>query len=344
MEVKRSRTSDFIKGVALVAMVQLVLVEYFAKPEIFTGLTGKISMFLGGAPAAPVFLTVMGYYLAVGKKSLRAMMIRGFSLIALGFLLNILRNAVVLWHVFQGLSTQNPWDLILGTDILILAGASAVVMALLIRVLKGHVLAYLALIILFLLLQYIVPPVEKTFPTSHLAPFIYGKYPHALFPFIPWFAYVLAGYAFYLFKQFFVADDFKHNHTVKVVLLVLSGLLLLLTLPFGFNVSIKPIFFFHHGILFFLFCVNFVFWWLLLARAIVNRVNNPVTQYLEYLGKNVTVFYVMFMVLAGNLLHSMQKTMDYPELVLWFLGLMFLSSLLVKLWEKAGKRKRNSIS
>jgi len=340
MEIKRSRTSDFIKGVALVAMVQLVLIEYFAKADIFAGLTGKISMFLGGAPAAPVFLTVMGYYLAVGKKSLKVMMIRGISLIALGFVLNIARNAVNLWHVFQGVSNLNPWNLILGTDILILAGVSTVVMALLIRVLKGHVLAYLALIILFLLLQYIVPPVEKTFPTSHLAPFIYGKYPNALFPFIPWFAYVLAGYAFYLFKQFFVADAFKHSHTVKAVLLVLSGVLLLITLHFGFSVSVKPIFFFHHGILFFLFCVNFVFWWLLLARAIVNHIKNPVTDYLEYLGKNVTVFYVMFMVLAGNLLHSMQKSMDYPELILWFPGLMFLSSLLVWLWEKAGKRKK----
>ena len=245
MNTSRSRTADFLKGVALIAMVQLVLVEYFAQQPILNGLAGKISLFLGGSPVAPTFLAIMGYYIARQTHGFRRTISRGVKLILLGVLLNIARNAILLFDVFTAKTSADIWHLIFGTDILILAGLSLVAMAILIKILRGHVLAYLALIIVFLLLQYIIPPVEKMAPDSVILPFFYGKYPQAQFPFIPWFAYVLAGYTFYLFKKFFVSDQFKHSRTIKIILLSLSGILLILSLPFGFDVSINHRLFYH---------------------------------------------------------------------------------------------------
>ena len=339
METTRSRTADFIKGLALLTMVQVVLVEFFATPAIVNSVVGKISMFLGGPPAAPVFLAVMGYYIAHTAKPFLQNIKRGFRLIALGLLVNIGRNALLLFHLAGKTTYVNPMHLIFGSDILILAGISLIAIAVVIKIFKGHVLLYLALIIVFLLLQYIVPPVEKLYPHSIFIPLIYGKYPDSYFPFIPWFAYVLAGYSFYLFKQYFVSDQFKHSQTVKIILLSLSGLMLVVSIPFGFGVTIRPILFYHHGILFFLFCVNYMFWWLLSAHAIVNRVDNHVTHYLEYLGKNVTVFYIFFMILAGNLSVFMQGSLNYVQLIVWFIGLLIVTSLLVWLWDSIGKNK-----
>ena len=339
MESNRSRTADFIKGLALLTMVQVILVEFFATPAIVNSIVGKISMFLGGPPAAPVFLAVMGYYIAHKTKSFLENIKRGIRLIALGLLVNIGRNALVLFHLINPVAPVDPMHLIFGSDILILAGISLIAMAVVIKLLKGHVLLYLALIIVFLLLQYVVPPVEKLYSHSLFIPLIYGKYPDSYFPFIPWFAYVLAGYSFYLFKQYFVSDQFKHSQTVKIILLSLSGLMLIGSIPFGFGVTIRPILFYHHGILFFLFCVNYMFWWLLSAHAIVNRMNNRVTRYLEYLGKNVTVFYILFMILAGNLSILMQESLNYIQLALWFTGLLIITSLLVWLWDSIGKNK-----
>ncbi len=339
MEISRSRTADFIKGLALLTMVQMVLVEYFAKPVIVNSLVGKISMFLGGPPAAPVFLAVMGYYIAHNAKSFMENIKRGIRLIALGLLVNIGRNALVLFHLTKVTAQTDTMHLLFGSDILILAGISLITMAVIIKLLKGHVLLYLSLIIIFLLLQYVVPPVEKIYPHSLFIPLIYGKYPGSFFPFIPWFAYVLAGYSFYLFKQYFVSDQFKHSQTVKIILLSLSGLMLIGSIPFGFGVTIRPILFYHHGILFFMFCINYMFWWLLSAHAIVNRVNNRVTHYLEYIGKNVTVFYIIFMILAGNLALWLHGNLNYIQLTFWFIGLLIVTSLLVWLWDSVGKNK-----
>ncbi len=334
MDNRRSRTADFLKGVALIAMVQLVLVEYFAQSSVFHGLLGKISLFIGGPPAAPMFLAIMGYYIARQRHSFGHDVIRGLKLILLGIAVNIARNAYTLFYVFPQKPNSDVWHIVFGTDILILAGISLIAMAILIKIIRGHVLAYIGLIIIFLLLQYIIPPVEKAMPTSIVLPFFYGKYPNAQFPFIPWFAYVLAGYTFYLFKNFFVADQFKHNRTIKIILGSASGILLILSLPFGYSVSVNHVLFYHHGILFFMFCVNYLFWWLLSARAIVSKVDNKLTGYFEFIGKNVTAFYVIFMVLAGNFAVFYQKSLDYLSLFIGFAFLLTVTSFLVWMWDR----------
>ncbi len=338
MTQHRSRTADFLKGVALMAMVQVVLTEFFATDTVLNSIVGKISMFFGGAPAAPVFLAIMGYYIADTGKPFLKMIVRGIKLMLLGFAVNAGRNAPQLYDILAGTLNDDPLKYIFGVDILILAGLSVIAMALVIRVFDGHVLLYVGLILVFLFLQYIIPPVEKYYPDSYLLPYFYGKYPGAYFPFIPWFAYVLAGFVFYQIKHFFLAESFKHNHKVKVVLVVLSGLLLLVSLPFGFNVTIRPQYFAHHGLLFFLFCVNFLFWWLLSARAIVERVDNLVTRYLEWAGRNVTVFYVVFMILSGNF-SAWQKKGDLMWLLVVFAGMVGLTTFIVWIYENQVKKR-----
>ncbi len=332
MENSRSRTSDLIKGVAIIAMVQVILLEFFARQPIMDGLTGKISMFIGGTTTAPVFLAVMGYYIAYKHKPFWTNILRGLKLIGLGFLLNIGRSAVVLVGLAHPSYAVGPLALIFSTDILILAGLSLIAIAIIIQLFRGHVLIFLFLIVVLLLLQYVIPPVEKTFPNSLILPYFYGKYPRGFFPLIPWLAYVLAGYCFFQIKNYFVADQFKHSQTVKVILLFLSGVILVVTATFGFRVSIRPHLYFHHGIMFFLFCINYVFWWLLSARAIVHRADNVISRYVEWLGENVTAFYVIFMLLVGNLGVIFYKSGGYEELAGLFIGSLIITSLLVVIW------------
>ncbi len=333
MKQKRSRTADFLKGVAIIAMVQVVLTEFFATSTLQQGTFGKISLFLGGVPAAPVFLSIMGYYIAHNKKSSRELIVRGIKLILLGFFVNVARNFVFIYSIITGESQQSIFSYIFEVDILITAGLSIIAMAVLIRQFDGHVLLYLGAILILLFLQYKAPPIEEKYPNSLLLPYFYGNYKNAFFPFIPWFTYVLAGFTFFHFKHFFVADNFKHNSKVKIILIIQSGLLFLISLPFGFNVSIHPQIFAHHGLMFFLFSVNFLFWWLLSASSIVKRVDNFITRYLEWTGKNVTLYYVVFMIIAGNF--SFWKKEEH--IVSWgilFVSVIFVTSILVFIIER----------
>jgi surface polysaccharide O-acyltransferase-like enzyme len=83
--MNRNRTADLLKGLAVIFMIQVHLLELFATQDIYVSWIGKISLFLGGPPAAPVFMVVMGYYFASSKRTLKSGTVRGLKLILLGF-------------------------------------------------------------------------------------------------------------------------------------------------------------------------------------------------------------------------------------------------------------------
>ena len=89
----RDATADLLKGTAVVLMIQVHLMELFALPDVLAGGAGQLSLFLGGPPAAPVFMVVMGYYTAASKRSLGGLLLRGLKLLALGAALNVGLNA-----------------------------------------------------------------------------------------------------------------------------------------------------------------------------------------------------------------------------------------------------------
>ncbi|MBU2466561.1 MAG: DUF1624 domain-containing protein, partial [Bacteroidetes bacterium] len=75
---------DLLKGIAVVLMIQVHLTELFARPAFFDSVAGKVSLFLGGPAAAPVFMAVMGYFLAWKAVSSKNLFLRGIKLIGLG--------------------------------------------------------------------------------------------------------------------------------------------------------------------------------------------------------------------------------------------------------------------
>ncbi|PJB59375.1 MAG: hypothetical protein CO098_03725, partial [Bacteroidetes bacterium CG_4_9_14_3_um_filter_41_19] len=96
----RVRTPDLLKGMAVILMIQVHLIELFATQEIYDSFFGQLLLFLGGPPAAPVFMAVMGYFLAFSKRGLLFDVKRGFKLIIWGFALNIGLNLNLFFHIY----------------------------------------------------------------------------------------------------------------------------------------------------------------------------------------------------------------------------------------------------
>jgi len=211
----RDGTADLLKGFAVLFMIQVHIMEQFATPDTFNSTIGKISMFLGGPPCAPVFMAVMGYFLAFSSKPFAYFLKRGALLFLGGILLNTARSANLMTRILSGEVNLDPWFFILGADIFTLAGLSLIATGFLRLVFKNKTVFY---VLLAIAVAASSPLLSKTgsqgIITSHLTAFLWGTEEWSYFPFFPWYSYVLAGYAFSLsMKQIAIAKKIDvQNH------------------------------------------------------------------------------------------------------------------------------------
>jgi len=88
---KRLDAVDLARGLAIVFMIAVHMLEVYADKYVQNSIFGGIIEFLGGPPAAPVFMMLMGLsFMYSRKKDLKTSIIRGVKIFLLGYLLNIL--------------------------------------------------------------------------------------------------------------------------------------------------------------------------------------------------------------------------------------------------------------
>ena len=334
----RKRTPDFLKGVAVLFMIQVHLMELFAQQEIYDGLIGKISLFLGGPPAAPIFMAVMGYFLAFSKKGLFPSVLRGVKLIIWGFALNIGLNLNLFYHIYNGTFQLSPLEYLFGVDILFLAGLSVIIIALIKHFFKDKSLAFVIILIPIILIPEFIKPAVADGIMKYVWAYFYSDVWWSYFPFVPWFAYVLVGYVFKLSEKKIIILFGKK----KLVVILSSLVLLVLGFWFGLDVSSNLHEYYHHGIIYFLFTVVFMIFWLIGSNQITHNFNNGITKYVEWLGNNVTTTYVFQWLIIGNISTIIYKTQTWWELIFWLIGILGMVTLLVYGWIKIKNQQKNT--
>jgi uncharacterized membrane protein len=336
----RMALPDILKGIAVMLMIQVHLTELFAVETWFNSMAGQISLFLGGPPAAPVFMAVMGYFIAIGNKSLSQNIKQGFKLILWGLLLNLGMNAHLLIRIFSEEFALDPWPYIFGVDILFLAGLSVIVISLLRIAFHRNLLLWLLALIFFAVMNSWLPVYSGEIQAiKYLQAYFNGYYHWAYFPLFPWAAYPLAGYIFKLLEDRFNFSKINEKHLLYAAIALL--ITLIATFEYGFLHSTILQVYYHHEGLFVAWSLTFVLFWTLVLRLLTGgKTEGFLMHWLQWTGKNVTAFYVFQWLIIGNIATSLYRSQYLLQLVLWFLVVTVLSSLLVLVWRKLKKQSQ----
>jgi len=337
---KRNATADLLKGLAIIFMIQVHVTEFLAKQELFDSIWGAVSLFFGGPPAAPVFMAVMGYFLAGSKKDFETSLLRGIYLFLGGILLNIGLNFNLLVRIYRGEYFLDPFRYVFGVDILLLAGMSIILLTLIKKLVNIHFLIPLFLSLLLTFLSDLIPvfPEFQSPVLRYLIPVFGGNQDWSYFPVIPWLAYPLLGWSFRMLQNKY-KNHIKADNQITILVLLAWGLFLYITGQYAILVAANLPVYYHHGIVFFIWVIFFLSGYLFFFYK-VNSIfpKSNILLYIKWLGQNVTLVYVFQWLIIGNISTEIYKTQTLLNSVLWFFAVMTAVTVLTVLANKLIKK------
>ena len=110
--------------------------------------------------------------------------------------------------------------------------------------------------------------------------------------------------------------------------------MLIVSIGYGVSVAANLHVYYHHDFIYYLFTLNFMIFWTVSFNFITSFPTNFITNSLEWMGKNVTVFYVIQWLIIGNVATALYKTQNGVELLFWFIGIVISTSLITLLYLK----------
>lgn len=301
----RIRAFDLARGLAVVFMILVHVLWHWGAPSTWGTPVGLVLSFLGGPPAAPVFMFLMGASLAFSSRaSFGSLAGRGVVLVAGGYALNLFRGVLPATLGLQaGVVTADeiapftPVWLLTTVDILPLAGLSLVVMAAL-RAAVRPGWAWLAIAAAVVLAAPWVRGSTDHLPIlgALLTP-VWGGAPNVYYAVFPWLVYPLVG-AVVGQRVAGAADRARTLREVGWIGVVATALgigLIALTRP-ALDVRTywdsPPVLAFA--------ILGFVIAWMRACDLVVRRVGDRgVIRLLERAGRRVTALYVIHWLIVG---------------------------------------------
>ena len=295
----RIKYLDIAKGFAILFMFTqhcMLVFEYDAGNS--ENLLSLVFTLLGTAPAAPVFMIIMGVFMMNSKAPAGSQVLRGLKLFGLGYLLNILRLPLsfpdgaegrgFLLETFSNLMTLN--------DILQLAGLSMIIGALLKSFLRRRFLPP----VLFTAVFIISPFLWGLFPDNPVLLILWGTNENTAFPLFPWIVYPLLGMYLspYLLSQAQKVDSVLKRAALTGIGLAAAGAVLVLLEIFPLGDYSRS------GLGIHLLITGFVLIWMKLCRIIElkSRADGGFLRFMTFLSVNITMIYFIQWILFSWLM------------------------------------------
>jgi uncharacterized membrane protein len=168
----------------------------------------------------------------------------------------------------------------------------------------------------------------------YILPFIAGNYSWSYFPLFPWLAYPLAGFIFARYEPK-IKLFYESNKTASISIISVAAIGVLLYAKQGINTTINLPEYYHHTFLFILWAIGLSVLWALLLKFVLKLLPGAsVTNFFCYIGKNITLFYVIQWLIIGNIATTIYQTQNISQYWYWFTGIFAASVMLTFLIEK----------
>lgn len=303
---------DLARGLAALFMICVHVQITFSTADAQSSAVGKLIDFLGEAPAAPVFMAMMGVsFYFTRRTEFWPGVLRGLKIVMLGYLLNLLRGVVpvLLAKSFAPESyaripaaVLDLSDALLELDILQFAGLSLIVMAVLRKLAAGKWLL-LALAAVVGLSAPSLWNVQCGVPLlDHFLDYLWGDKPSNVecvgnlvsFPFFPWFSYVLLG--MFIGDALSKSDDLERTfRKIGIAGLAVMAVGRLCSIP-SYAFQLNDYYHTRPGAV--LFICGFVMAWLYVCDFAVRRFKpNRLFELLFHWSRNINMIYIIQWVL-----------------------------------------------
>jgi hypothetical protein len=151
---------------------------------------------------------------------------------------------------------------------------------------------------------------------QYVTALFYGSTQWSYFPIFPWLTYPLVGLAFFILTK-------KHGYTFQVALKTrwLMALLCVVFLAFTMHVAILQSanlsFYYHHNGLFTLWAIVFIAFYVFYLNELLASLGHlMIFKFIKWLGKNVTLIYVLQWMIIGNIATSIYKAISNPYVLI----------------------------
>lgn len=326
--MKRFPLPDILKGFAVFLIIPVhileLLIDYPGRESIF----GKTLLFLGGPFTVPVFMIIMGYFLGRSNKKASQVFFRGIKIFVLGFLLNIGLNFHLLLKIVFADWQFNPLEYIFGVDIFYLAGLSIIFISIIKALKNGQ--ALIAVTFAFIVLAFTAFMNEQLMVTerNYVLPFIAGTYSWAYFPLFPWLAYPLIGFSFSFWEQK-ILHFIENKQGLFAIFLLVVAVLVVLFGASGISTTTTLSAYYHHTFWFAVWAIGIVILWVTVVRFFVIKFPEILLgNFLRWLGKNITLFYVIQWLIIGNIATVIFQNQSIQWYPLWFFCIFSVTVLL----------------
>jgi hypothetical protein len=255
---------------------------------------GDIFLLLGTAPAAPVFMCIMGVFFGKSRNTrLKPGIMRGLTLLGMGYLLNIVRFTLPLLitehsSVMFG-DSATPFSVAFASDILQLAGLSLIVLSLMKRYLPWRGTWPVIALVITLVSPALWGHLDGLAEYNPL----WGSGKAVVFPFFPFFIYPLLG----MFYSRYLLETHDLASLMKKIALAGVGFL-------GAGIVTWDMFvvgdYSRSGLGVHLTIVGFLLVWLPFCWLMTEKIaDNRVFRLLDFWSKQVTTIYIIQWLLYG---------------------------------------------